>query len=123
MAYAQRVGAVRIILGATIDDVSLLGMDKFPDLNPKYLLNLEHFLGEGFLPGTHLPVEIWSPARSGMSKARNLKAGFEAFGNKVYETWSCYGSSERQCGLCYGCTERKRVFKQAGIADKTEYEG
>ncbi len=125
MAYAQRVGAVRIILGATIDDISLLGMDKFPDLKPKYLLNLEHFLGEGFLPGMHSPVvEIWSPARSGMSKARNLKVGCNVFGKDlVCQTWSCYMGNERQCGRCFGCTERKRVFKQAGIADKTEYEG
>ena len=82
MAYAQKVGAIRIIIGSTIDDTSLIGIDKFPDLNPKYLLNLEHLLGGGFLPGTTLPVEIWSPARQGMSKGKNLRNGFEAWGHK-----------------------------------------
>ncbi len=121
MAYAQRVGAIRIIIGSTIDDTGLIGIDKLPDLNPKYLLNLEHLLGRGFLPGTTLPVEIWSPARQGMSKAKNLKNGFEAFGERVYETWSCYQGNTSHCGRCYGCVERKRVFERAKIVDKTKY--
>jgi len=122
MAYAQKVGAIRIIIGSTIDDTSLTGIGGFPDLNPKYLLNLEHLLGEGFLPGTNLPVEIWSPARQGMSKGKNLKNGFEAFGEKVYETYSCYTGSERHCGQCFGCVQRKQVFEKAKIVDKTSYE-
>ncbi|GAF86914.1 unnamed protein product, partial [marine sediment metagenome] len=63
------------------------------------------------------------PARQGMSKAKNLKNGFQAFGEKVYETWSCFLENEKQCGRCFGCVQRKEVFKQAGIEDKTKYEG
>ena len=102
MAYAQKVGAMRIIIGSTIDDTSWAGIDGFPDLNPKYLLNLEHLLGGGCFPSGNLPVEIWSPARQGMSKGKNLRNGFEAFGEMVYEAYSCYSSSERHCGQCYG---------------------
>ena len=128
MAYAQQVKARKIIIGSTIDDTSLIGIDKFPDLNPKYLLNLEDLLGEGFLPGTNLPVEIWSPARQGMSKAKNLRVGCEVFGEKlVCQTWSCYlGDNtglkkDKHCGQCYGCVQRKQVFEKAKIIDKTEY--
>lgn len=134
MAYAQKVGARRIIIGATIDDTGLtgmLGLDKFPDLHPKYLRSLEDFLARGRLPwmNNETPVEIWSPARSGMSKAKNLKMGCEIWGdNLVCQIWSCYlGDNaglkkEKHCGRCYGCTERKQVFEKAKIEDKTEYE-
>ena len=127
MAYAQKILAHRIITGATIDDLNVyIGRPKFPDLNSPYLLNLEKLLEEGRL----LPwiAEIWSPARQGMSKAKNLKLGFEAFGEKVFETWSCYlGDNtglkkEKHCGRCYGCSERKRVFAKAKIVDKTKYQ-
>lgn len=122
-AYAKNTGAIRILIGATIEDVGLPGIEKFPDLNPKYHRSLEALLEKGCLPQGDLPVEIWSPARQGMSKARNLKNGCQVFGEDlVCQTWSCFGESKRQCGRCFGCTERRRVFEQAGIVDKTEYE-
>ena len=124
MAQAQQIRASKIIIGSTIDDTGLLGIDKFPDLNPSYLLNLEKLLERGCLPWAQSLIEIWSPARSGMTKTKNLKNGFEVFGERVFETWSCYMDDDLDkvhCGRCYGCSERQRVFKQAGIEDKTEY--
>lgn len=123
MARAQEIEARRIIIGATIDDIdSFLGMAKFPDLNPKYHLALENLIERGCLSWVGPPVGIWSPARQGISKTKNLKNGFEVFGNLVYKTYSCYMNSEQHCGKCFGCAERRKVFKKAGIEDKTEYE-
>jgi len=128
IAYAKTVGAKKVIIGATTDDASpYLELPKFPDLNSSYLLNLEKLLDIGCPPWAPGPVEIWSPARSGMSKAKNLRNGFEIFGDLIFQTWSCYlGDAdlggERQCGRCYGCVRRKEVFEQARIEDKTKYE-
>jgi len=123
MAYAQQTGARGITIGATTSDSDwLLGIGKFPELDSKYLLALQDLLGRGCLPREDSPVEIWSPAREGVSKGKNLRMGFEVFGNLVYETWSCFQENETQCGRCYGCSERRRVFEKAKIEDKTEYE-
>ncbi len=129
MAYAKTSQAKRVTIGSTIDDSDLsLGMAKFPDLSRNYLLDMEEDLDRGCLPGMDRLVEIWSPARQGMSKAKNLRVGCEAFGEElVCQTWSCYlGDNtglkkDKHCGRCYGCSERKRVFEKAKIIDKTEY--
>ncbi len=124
MAYAQQIKVRKIIIGSTIDDISLIGMAKFPDLNPTYLLDLQYILNRGHLPSENSPVEIWSPARQGISKAKNLRNGCESFGEDlVCQTWSCFMGKERHCGLCFGCKERQKVFQKAKIVDKTLYEG
>jgi len=122
IVQARQIKARKIIIGSTLDDIGLLGIDKFPELNPHHLLRLEELLERGCLPRAQSPVEIWSPARQGISKIKNLKNGYEIFGEKVYETWSCYLEKGDHCGQCFGCAERQRVFKQAEIKDKTKYE-
>jgi 7-cyano-7-deazaguanine synthase len=39
-------------------------------------------------------------------------------------TWSCLRPvGDRQCGRCNKCAERKRAFREAGLADPTLYDG
>lgn len=44
-----------------------------------------------------------------------------ALGVPYADTWSCYKGEERHCGRCGTCVERKHAFRDAGIADPTEY--
>ena len=39
------------------------------------------------------------------------------------ETWSCYKGGKKHCGKCGTCVERKEALAEAGIEDRTEYEG
>lgn len=36
-------------------------------------------------------------------------------------TWSCYQGGTVHCGRCGTCTERREAFRDAGLADPTEY--
>lgn len=44
-----------------------------------------------------------------------------ALGVPYADTWSCYKGDDRHCGRCGTCVERKHAFRDAGIADPTEY--
>ncbi len=54
------------------------------------------------------------------SKADIVKLGSQ-LGVDFSLTWSCYNGGEKHCGICATCIERKEAFKQAKIADPTEY--
>jgi len=38
------------------------------------------------------------------------------------DTWSCYKGNEKHCGRCGTCVERKHAFRDAMVADPTQYE-
>ena len=50
-----------------------------------------------------------------------LKKGYDVFGDKIFNTWSCYKNGNMQCGKCESCNNRKAAFVEAGIEDKTHY--
>lgn len=37
-------------------------------------------------------------------------------------TWSCYNGRELHCGQCSTCMDRRHAFREAGVADPTQYE-
>ena len=123
--YALKVGAKFVIYGSHEDDISARrddGEPLYPDCHPAFSLALENALNLGHFPVYQRKFEIWSPAREHMKKAELLREGYEAMGDLIYQTWSCYKSGEKQCGICESCRNRKRAFAEAGIPDKTEYE-
>lgn len=123
-AHAKSFGATRVIAGIHTDDGgSWLGgpYPMYPDRTKEAIWELEESIHRGHFWWAGERLEIWTPMRGGLSKAANLKRGFEVIGETVFDTWSCHRNQEKQCGACLSCLERKKTFSTAGIKDKTEY--
>lgn len=123
-AYAKTMGSERILIGNHTDDGadwSPMGVPKNPECTRDYLKQLEETLDRGRLKWNAGRIEIWSPARTGLSKASNLKRGYDVLSDIIFQSWSCWTGKDKHCGMCLSCRERKKAFKNAKIVDKTEY--
>lgn len=123
-AYALTIGANVVTYGAHLDDISRTdtGEPLYPDCHPDTATAFENVLKIAHFPVGEKKLEIWSPAREGLSKSENLRRGYNIMKDLIYETWSCYDNREKHCGRCESCVNRKKAFLRAGIPDKTEYE-
>jgi 7-cyano-7-deazaguanine synthase len=122
MAYAMSINADEVVTGSHLGDTILVDGDyAFPDCSPPFSRALETALHLGHLKKAKKP-RILNPALLGMSKLEIIKEGYPILGDKIFKTWSCYHTGEKQCGCCDSCRNRKNAFKQAGIKDKTQYE-
>ncbi|MCX8205225.1 MAG: 7-cyano-7-deazaguanine synthase [Candidatus Nezhaarchaeota archaeon] len=124
-AYAYTIDASVVTIGSHLDDAKLnpsTSEPYYPDCHPLFLAVLEAALNLGHLPMHRRKVELWSPAREGLTKAQNLRRGYELMGSLIYETWSCYRDGDRHCGRCESCIKRRKAFIEAGVEDKTRYE-
>ncbi|RLE63637.1 MAG: 7-cyano-7-deazaguanine synthase [Thermoprotei archaeon] len=124
-AYALMIGAKIVTYGAHMSDIQPrtdTGDPLYPDCHPNTAMAFEEVLRYAHFPFGVKKIEIWSPAREGLTKAENLRRSFNVMGDLIYKTWSCYLSKERHCGKCESCINRHRAFIEAGIPDLTEYE-
>jgi 7-cyano-7-deazaguanine synthase len=123
-AYALSISASIVTYGAQLDDVKPrndTGEPLYPDCHPETASTFEEILKVAHFPVGVKKVEIWSPAREGLTKAQNLRRSYEILKDLIYETWSCYLSGTVHCGECESCINRHRAFIEAGIPDKTRY--
>jgi 7-cyano-7-deazaguanine synthase len=121
VAYGMSNDADRIVLGCHTGDSTMFNGDyMYPDCDSRFHKSLETSLQLGHLKNAK-KVEIWSPNREGWSKVDLVKKGYEALGDEIFNTWSCYLNEEKQCGKCESCNNRQDAFKAAGIVDKTDY--
>lgn len=92
----------------------------YPDCRPKFIAALEMafvYGNEGHaVRGFHLhaPFVAWSK--------RDIVHRGQLLGVPWADTWSCYKGGDRHCGTCGTCYERQEAFRDAGVADPTEYE-
>jgi 7-cyano-7-deazaguanine synthase len=111
VAYAVAVGVNMIFYGAQGSDEPF-----YPDCRREFY---EAFEKTARL-GTCQEITIQAPF-NGKSKSDLFKAGAEL--NVPFElTWSCYRDRAKHCGKCESCNNRKKAFREAGIADPTKYE-
>lgn len=118
-AWAFSLKASLVAYGAHTDDT------KYPDCRPIFSRKIESALNQGEIDGIKMgirnKIKVWSPYSAGISKSSLVKAGYEKFGNKIFQTWSCYANSRYHCGKCESCNNRKTAFMQSKIRDKTKY--
>lgn len=89
----------------------------YPDCRENFI----SAMSEATQAGTYNGVTLFAPY-TGITKSQIAKRGKE-LGIDYTETWSCYKGGEKHCGKCGTCVERKEALRDAGIKDKTEYEG
>ena len=111
VAYAVTVGADKIFYGAQGSDEPF-----YPDCRKEFYEAFE----KAARLGTCEEITIQAPF-SGKRKSELFKAGLE-LGVPFELTWSCYRNGAKHCGKCESCVNRKKAFKEAGVADPTKYE-
>lgn len=118
-AWAFSLKASLVAYGAHTDD------QKYPDCRPTFSRKIESALNEGEIDGIQRglrsKIKVWTPYSGGISKSTLLKAGYAKFGDKIFNTWSCYSNSRHHCGRCESCNNRKIAFAKAKIKDNTKY--
>ncbi len=119
-AWAFSIGASLVAYGAHTGDKN------YPDCRPSFTKKIESAFNQGEIDGIKLgirkKIHVWSPFSDGLSKSDLLSIGYSVFGDKIFNTWSCYANKKLQCGKCESCQNRKAAFIAAKIDDKTRYQ-
>lgn len=116
LAYADSIGAGRILIGANAIDYS-----GYPDCRPEFIKAFQEVADVGTKSGVEgRKIKIETPFIS-MTKGEIIKRGIEIKA-PLHLTWSCYEGREKACGKCDSCLLRLKGFKEAGYADPIEYE-
>ena len=111
VSYAVSVGADKIFYGAHGSDEPF-----YPDCRREFYEAFE----KAARLGTGEDITIQAPF-SGKHKSEVIKKGTE-LGVPFELTWSCYRDAQKHCGKCESCVNRKKAFRESGIADPSLYE-
>ncbi len=127
-AWAVSLKIPLIVYGAHSGD------KKYPDCRPSFARSLEKTLNLSEMDGIDLGLRkrliIWSPAIDNIDKSQLLRFGYEALGDQIFQSWSCYlgdytnskaGIVCLHCGKCESCVNRKKAIMKANLQDKTNY--
>ena len=88
----------------------------YPDCRPGFVDAMDGAMQAGTYDGVRLAAPY-----THLSKADLVRRG-AALGIDYSQTYSCYRGGEHHCGTCGTCRERQEAFRQAGVADPTQYE-
>ena len=116
LAYAERLEASRIYLGANVVDYS-----GYPDCRPEFLAAFEQVARAGTRAGVEgRAIEIRAPLLR-LSKAEIIRLG-ASLGVPFDRTHSCYHPiGDSACGRCDSCRIRQEGFHVAGLTDPVAY--
>jgi 7-cyano-7-deazaguanine synthase len=111
LAYAETVGAARIVIGANALDYS-----GYPDCRLEYLEAFERMANLATKAGVEGRRIVLSAPLLHLGKADIVRLAGE-LGAPLELTWSCYRGGARPCGACESCVLRAEGFRAAGVAD------
>jgi 7-cyano-7-deazaguanine synthase len=110
-AYAETIGATRIIFGSNQEDAKEL-----PDARPEFIELMNELVRIGTRSGTEgSRIEIVNPLIN-YNKVEVLKLALK-LKVPLELTWSCYQDLPTPCGKCRGCQTRRKAFDSVGIHD------
>lgn len=110
-AYAETLGASRIVFGSNADDTKEL-----PDASLAFIQLMNQVVGIGTRTGQEgRVIEIVNPLIE-HSKTAVLKLAIK-LGVPLELTWSCYENGKTPCGRCRGCQMRAKAFEEIGTRD------
>jgi 7-cyano-7-deazaguanine synthase len=112
IGMAESMGAKYVGIGNHCGDHAI-----YPDCRGSFVDAMRGAAKEG----TYERVDILSPFCD-ISKTEIASIG-DDLGVPWEDTYSCYNGRELHCGKCGTCTERIEAFTDAGIEDRTIYEG
>lgn len=110
VAIAWSRGMDRVVLGVHAGDHAV-----YPDCRPEFIVNMKRAVDFG----TNGRIMLDAPFLYD-TKTQVVKHA-KAVGAPLELTYSCYRGGYYHCGTCATCLERKKAFKEAGIADRTQY--
>jgi 7-cyano-7-deazaguanine synthase len=96
--------------------LAALGSNPFPDASPAFFRNLEAVLNVGSAPR----LTITRPLAE-LTKTQVMQLAGDC---PLDLTFSCIAPrGGLHCGRCNKCAERRTAFRDAGLADPTQYDG
>jgi len=111
-AWAEAIGAVRVVYGAMEADSS-----GYPDCTERFATAFSGAVTAGTKAGSG--IKIITPLIK-MTKMEIVRIGTRIKA-PFHLTWSCYSNSGKACGVCESCVLRKRGFHMAGENDPLPY--
>jgi 7-cyano-7-deazaguanine synthase len=106
-SYAESIGAIKIFIGAHIQDYS-----GYPDCRPRFLKSFQQAINLGIAKAG---IEVVAPLIN-KSKKEIIKMGL-ALKVPFEYTWSCYSGGKIPCLTCDSCRFRIQAFKELGMTD------
>jgi 7-cyano-7-deazaguanine synthase len=118
VAWAEVLDARDIFLGVNAVDYA-----GYPDCRPEFIAAFQNMVNMGTVTGNAGRAFTIQTPLINLHKADIVKLGTQ-LGIDYSKTVSCYQATEEghACGECDSCYLRKKGFKEAGIADPTNYQ-
>jgi len=111
-AVAEKHGAEALFIGVVEEDSS-----GYPDCRENYIEQMQEAINLGTKEETRLEIKMPLVALKKsqiVQKSLALKVPLE-------DTWSCYQSEKKACGVCDSCRLRLKGFQEAGLVDPIPY--
>jgi 7-cyano-7-deazaguanine synthase len=111
-AVAEKHAARALFIGVVEEDSS-----GYPDCRENYIKQMQEAINLGTKEETRLEIKMPLVALKKsqiVQKSLALKVPLE-------DTWSCYQSEEKACGVCDSCRLRLKGFQEAGLVDPIPY--
>jgi 7-cyano-7-deazaguanine synthase len=111
-AVAEKHGAQALFIGVVEEDSS-----GYPDCRESYIKQMQKAINLGTKDETNLEIKMPLVA---LKKSQIVQKSLE-LNVPLKDTWSCYKSEEKACGVCDSCRLRLKGFEEAGSVDPILY--
>ena len=112
-SVAEKHAAEALFIGVVEEDGS-----GYPDCRDSYIKKMQDAINMGTKDETFIEIKMPLVA---MHKGQIVQKALE-LNVPLQNTWSCYKSECKACGVCDSCRLRLRGFSRAGTKDLIEYQ-